>query len=45
MAKCMFLKQFRFQKVEPLSAFFEPAGHLYSPAAHTENESPMSMCK
>ncbi|CAI6354362.1 unnamed protein product [Macrosiphum euphorbiae] len=37
MKKCMFLKQFRAKKVEPLSAFFEFAGHLYSAAAHTEN--------
>jgi len=33
------LKQYRAQKLEPLSAFFELTGHLYTAAAQTdENE-------
>jgi len=38
MAKFMFLKQCRAQKLEPLSAFFQLAGHLYSAVAQNENE-------
>jgi len=35
---CVLEKQCRIQKVEPLTAFFELAGQLYSPATLIENE-------